>query len=126
MFIGAEPNTTWIPDSIAKDEHGYVLTGAELVQAGKWPLKNRAPCPLETSIPRLLAGGDVRSGSTKRVGFAVGDGSLAVAFTITSARSIKGVMGMNRVKRTKGHSHLAFTRSSSHPYRPFRRRRNGG
>jgi thioredoxin reductase (NADPH) len=81
VFIGAEPNTSWIPNSVAKDDHGYILTGAELVQAGKWPLKNRAPCPLETSIPRLLAGGDVRAGSTKRVGFAVGDGSLAVTCT---------------------------------------------
>jgi thioredoxin reductase (NADPH) len=38
----------------------------------------RDPTPLETSLPRVLAGGDVRAGSTKRVGFAVGDGSLAV------------------------------------------------
>jgi thioredoxin reductase (NADPH) len=54
-----------------------VLTGAEAARSGKWPL-DREPGPLETSVPRLLAGGDLRAGSTKRVGFAVGDGSLAV------------------------------------------------
>jgi len=42
------------------------------------PLKDREPCPLETTVPAILAAGDIRAGSTKRVGFAVGDGSLAV------------------------------------------------
>jgi thioredoxin reductase (NADPH) len=78
VFIGAEPYTAWLPDSIARDSQGYLLTGAEAKASGKWPLSNREPCPLETSLPRVLAGGDVRLGSTKRVGFAVGDGSLAV------------------------------------------------
>ena len=78
VFIGAEPRSSWLPADVARDERGYVLTGADVVRAGKWPLKHRDPCPLETSVPRLLAGGDLRSGSTKRVGFAVGDGSLAV------------------------------------------------
>jgi thioredoxin reductase (NADPH) len=77
VFIGAEPFTQWLPDSIARDENGFLLTGAEAKQSGLWPL-TRLPCPLETTLPGVLAAGDIRSGSTKRVGFAVGDGSLAV------------------------------------------------
>ncbi len=78
VFIGAEPAAKWIPDEVARDDKGYVLTGATLMQANRWPLKDREPCPLETSIPGILAAGDLRAGSTKRVGFAVGDGSMAV------------------------------------------------
>lgn len=78
VFIGAEPHADWLPKEVARDERGYVLTGTDAERSGKWPLKNREPCPLETTVPRLLAGGDIRAGSTKRVGFAVGDGSLAV------------------------------------------------
>ncbi len=77
VFIGAEPPTQWLPDQIARDAQGYLLTGADARASGKWKL-DREPCPLETSMPRVLAAGDVRAGSTKRVGFAVGDGSLAV------------------------------------------------
>ena len=78
VFIGAEPGCNWLPESVARDQLGYVLTGADALATGKWPLKNREPCPLETTLPGILAAGDVRAGSTKRVGFAVGDGSLAV------------------------------------------------
>ncbi|MGC4033765.1 MAG: NAD(P)/FAD-dependent oxidoreductase [Tepidisphaeraceae bacterium] len=78
VFIGAEPHADWLPKEVARDKLGYVLTGSDMVQAGHWPLQHRSPCPLETSVPGILAGGDLRSGSTKRVGFAVGDGSLAV------------------------------------------------
>jgi thioredoxin reductase (NADPH) len=78
VFIGAEPHTDWLPDVVLRDPQGYVFTGTDVARSGKWPLKDREPCPLETSLPRLLVGGDLRSGSTKRVGFAVGDGSLAV------------------------------------------------
>jgi thioredoxin reductase (NADPH) len=78
VFIGAEPGATWLPEAVQRDEKGFVLTGCEAVSSGKWPLKHRDPCPLETTMPGLLAAGDIRSGSTKRVGFAVGDGSLAV------------------------------------------------
>ena len=60
-----------------RDDHGYVLTGVDAMRSGHWPV-GRDPLPLETTVPGLLAAGDIRSGSTKRVGFAVGDGSLAV------------------------------------------------
>jgi thioredoxin reductase (NADPH) len=78
VFIGAEPQSDWIPADVARDALRYVLTGTDAVKSGKWPLKERDPCPLESTLPRLLIGGDLRAGSTKRVGFAVGDGSLAV------------------------------------------------
>jgi len=81
VFIGAEPHGSWLPASMARDELGYLQTGSDVVKSGHWPLKDRDPCPLETSLPRVLAGGDVRAGSTKRVGFAVGDGSFAVTCT---------------------------------------------
>ena len=78
VFIGAEPGATWLPDTVARDKLGYILTGVDALRSGKWPLTDREPCPLETTLPGILAAGDVRAGSTKRVGFAVGDGSLAV------------------------------------------------
>lgn len=77
VFIGAEPQAKWLGD-VARDSLGYLLTGGDVASAGKWNLTDRPPCPLETSLPRVLAAGDIRAGSTKRVGFAVGDGALAV------------------------------------------------
>jgi thioredoxin reductase (NADPH) len=78
VFVGADPVAGWLPSGLARDDHGYVLTGSDALRSGLWPLTGRDPCPLETSLPGVLAAGDVRAGSTKRVGFAVGDGSLAV------------------------------------------------
>jgi thioredoxin reductase (NADPH) len=78
VFIGAEPSAEWLPTEIARDDKGYILTGTEVAQSGLWPCRHREPCPLETTIPGVLAAGDIRAGTTKRVGFAVGDGSLAV------------------------------------------------
>jgi thioredoxin reductase (NADPH) len=79
VFIGAEPCGDWLPEDIGRDDQGFILTGSGASKSGKWPLADREPCPLETTIPRILAVGDVRSGSTKRVGFAVGDGAQSVA-----------------------------------------------
>jgi thioredoxin reductase (NADPH) len=79
VFIGADPCVDWLPDQIGKDEKGFILTGPEALKSGKWPLKDREPCPLETTVPGILAAGDVRSGTTKRVGFAVGDGAQSIA-----------------------------------------------
>ncbi len=77
VFIGAEPHSRWLPGEVARDASGYVLTGPDVLRSGKWTL-DREPMPLETSVPGILVGGDLRSGGTKRVGFAVGDGSMAV------------------------------------------------
>ena len=78
-----------LPTTIARDNLGYILTGTDALQSGRWPLKDREPCPLETTVPGILAAGDIRAGSTKRVGFAVGDGSLAVTCVhkLTAIRS---------------------------------------
>ena len=78
VFIGAEPAAQWLPSEIGRDADGYLLAGTDTIRSGLWPRPDRDPCPLETTIPGVLAAGDIRSGSTKRVGFAVGDGSLAV------------------------------------------------
>ena len=89
VFIGAEPGGAWLPNTIVRDKLGYILTGIDALQSGHWPLKHREPCPLETTVPGILAAGDIRAGSTKRVGFAIGDGSLAVTCVhkLTAIRS---------------------------------------
>jgi len=79
IFIGADADTGWLPEEIALDARGYVLTGADVRTSGRWPL-DRDPYLLETSVPGIFACGDVRSSPIKRVAAAVGDGSMAVAF----------------------------------------------
>ena len=80
-FIGAQPFTDWLPDTVARDPGGFVLTGTELSPGGKvpenWPL-DRAPYLLESSLPGVFVAGDVRAQSVKRVASAVGEGALAV------------------------------------------------
>jgi thioredoxin reductase (NADPH) len=78
VFIGAQPRTQWLPPSIAVDAKGFILTGADAAHSGRWPLTDREPCAVETTCPGVFAAGDVRSNTTKRVAFAVGDGALAV------------------------------------------------
>ncbi len=78
VFIGAEPRTKWLPPSVAVDSKGFILTGADAAHSGNWPLENREPCTVESTCPGVFAAGDVRSKTTKRVAFAVGDGALAV------------------------------------------------
>ena len=78
VFIGAQPRTDWLPPSVAVDSKGFILTGADAAKSGRWPLTDREPCTVETTCPGVFAAGDVRSGTTKRVAFAVGDGALAV------------------------------------------------
>ena len=78
IFIGAKPYTDWLPESVKRDDKGFILTGAALRDDPLWTL-DRDPCELETTCPGIMAAGDARAGTTKRCGFAVGDGSLAVA-----------------------------------------------
>ncbi len=70
LFLGARPCTGWLGDTVARDEHGFILTGAGA----------QADHLLETSVPGVFAAGDVRSGSTKRCATAVGEGAMAVQF----------------------------------------------
>lgn len=76
LFVGADPETRWLEGcQVAVDKHGFVLTGAAVgtVAAGF------QPAALETSVAGVFAVGDVRSGSVKRVGGAIGEGAAAVA-----------------------------------------------
>lgn len=76
VLIGARPQTEWLPDGIARDEFGFLVTGED-VTGEDWPLERR-PLSLETSMPFVFAAGDVRHGSTKRVAAAAGEGSIAI------------------------------------------------
>jgi thioredoxin reductase (NADPH) len=77
LAIGAHPRTDWLPEAIARDDEGFLLTGADVPPTESWPLE-RDPFPLETSLPGVLAVGDARHGSVKRVASAVGEGSVAI------------------------------------------------
>jgi thioredoxin reductase (NADPH) len=81
VFIGADAQTEWLPEQIARDQRGYVLTGSDVVKAGRWTQPQRDPFLLETSVPGVFACGDVRLSPVKRVASAVGEGSMAIAFT---------------------------------------------
>ncbi|MFF0218947.1 FAD-dependent oxidoreductase [Streptomyces vinaceus] len=82
-FIGARPHTDWLAGVVERDEYGFVLTGSDLIANGgelpaEWSLE-RAPYPLETSVPGVFAAGDVRAHSVKRVASGVGEGAMAVS-----------------------------------------------
>ena len=80
VLIGGEPRTQWLPAAIQLDG-GYILTGRDAARGSAhpspWPL-DRAPLPLETSVPGVFAAGDARFRSMKRVAAAVGDGATAI------------------------------------------------
>ncbi len=81
IFIGSRPRSDLVENIVQVDEEGYILSGPDLLRAGKRPKgwkAERDPFLLETSIPGIFAAGDVRHGSTKRVASAVGEGSSAV------------------------------------------------
>ena len=83
IMTGADPNTRWLDGCIILDDKGFIKTGldlsAESLNAARWPLM-RQPYLFETSLPGILAVGDVRGGSIKRVASAVGEGSIAISF----------------------------------------------
>jgi len=80
VLIGGEPRTSWLPPDVERDG-GYVLTGRDVMlhaaSRERWRLE-RAPLPLETSLPGVFAAGDVRYRSIKRVASAVGDGATVI------------------------------------------------
>src|SRR5271167_2027125 len=77
IFIGASPRTEWLDGVLARDDHGFLLTGPDLRNVCGWAL-DRPPHHLETSVPGVFVAGDVRSESAKRVAAAVGEGAMAV------------------------------------------------
>ena len=81
IFIGAEPRTDWLGETVARDERGFVFTGPDLLANGSRPKgwdRDRDPFYLECSVPGIFAAGDVRANSVKRVASAVGEGAMAV------------------------------------------------
>jgi thioredoxin reductase (NADPH) len=83
VFIGGSPSTSWLPDTVALDAGGYIVTGAEARYPSGAGVESAGedvgpPLLLETSLPGIFAAGDVRSGSVKRVASAVGEGAMAV------------------------------------------------
>jgi thioredoxin reductase (NADPH) len=106
IFIGAAPSTAWLGDIVALDPHGFVRTGDDAMRArgdphasGTWQAS-----ALETSEPGVFAVGDVRSGSTKRVAAAVGEGAMAIRLAFDrlrlfiSRRNCHGGNGIYRVR----------------------------
>jgi thioredoxin reductase (NADPH) len=109
IFIGAVPHTEWLGDAVARDDHGFILSGLDALTAatadpargapkrrstiaarrvsGRMALRVsrdsvalHVPSLLETSMPGVFVAGDVRAGSIKRVASAVGEGSMAVMY----------------------------------------------
>ncbi|HXR61088.1 MAG TPA: FAD-dependent oxidoreductase [Solirubrobacterales bacterium] len=80
LFLGASPCTEWLGDTVSRDEDGFVLTGSDAGVEGL----------LETTVPRVYAAGDVRSGSIKRCATAVGEGAAVVRFVHDHLGSTKG------------------------------------
>lgn len=83
IYIGTNPGTGWLNDTVLKDENGFVLTGSELVKQKSfhtfWKLE-REPFMPETSVPGIFASGDVRSTALTGISSAVGEGAMAIRF----------------------------------------------
>jgi thioredoxin reductase (NADPH) len=92
IMIGGEPHTQWLPDEIARDSGGYLITDRDLLAQpeGHWNY-DREPLTLETSMPGVFAAGDVRQGSIKRVASAVGEGATVVRLVHEHLREDKPV-----------------------------------
>ncbi|MGH9935779.1 MAG: fused response regulator/thioredoxin-disulfide reductase, partial [Blastocatellia bacterium] len=80
------PHTDWLAGKLERDEHGFILSGPDLLRDGRklpnswgWTIE-RDPFLLETSVPGVFVAGDVRRGSVKRVASSVGEGAIAVQF----------------------------------------------
>jgi thioredoxin reductase (NADPH) len=82
LFLGALPCTEWLGDVVARDDKGFILTGAAV----------GSDLLLETSLPGVFAAGDVRSGSTKRCATAVGEGAMAVQFVHSRLAAVAQVL----------------------------------
>ena len=98
VLIGAAPHTDWLDRTVARDEHGFLLTDRDLVHTPRWPLE-RHPFPFETSLPGVFAAGDVRSGSSKRLATAVGEGSAV----ITSVHEHLATRGLDLHRHAHAH-----------------------
>jgi thioredoxin reductase len=79
VLIGSRPRTDWLGETLMRDRWGFILTGPDVLAdvATRWPLL-RPPTQHEASLPGVFAAGDVRRGSVKRVGSAVGEGAVTI------------------------------------------------
>ena len=79
IWIGATPRTEWLENTLVRDRQGFIVTGRDLRRDSLdgWP-DDRWPMHLESSMAGVFVAGDVRHGSAKRVGSAVGEGAMAV------------------------------------------------
>jgi thioredoxin reductase (NADPH) len=74
LFVGADPATNWLEGcGVVVDKAGFVVTGPSCGRTLGRPVSI-----LESSVPGVFAVGDVRSGSVKRVGGAIGEGAQVV------------------------------------------------
>jgi thioredoxin reductase (NADPH) len=81
IFIGQAPRTAMVAGLVEMDDKGFVLTGPDLLVAGRHPAGwnlARDPYFYETSVPGIFAAGDARHGSGKRVAAAAGEGAATV------------------------------------------------
>jgi thioredoxin reductase (NADPH) len=89
LMTGAQPNTHWLQGCVAPDAYGFVKTGADLredeLAEARWSLP-RPPYLIETSVRAVIAAGDVRAASVKRIASAVGEGSICVQFVHQALR----------------------------------------
>jgi thioredoxin reductase len=79
VLIGSQPRTEWLGETLMRDEEGFILTGQDVLSGvgTSWPLL-RPPSLHEASLPGVFAAGDVRRGSVKRIGSAVGEGAVTI------------------------------------------------
>jgi thioredoxin reductase (NADPH) len=78
-MTGAKPNTDWLQGCLQLDAKGFILTGDQASPEARAGIGVGSKSEYETSLPRVFAVGDVRSGSTKRVAAAVGEGSSCIS-----------------------------------------------
>jgi thioredoxin reductase (NADPH) len=94
IFIGATPQTDWLGPELARDEHGFVLSGYDYMEdcerPAEWPLE-RSPYGLETSVPGVFVAGDVRKGSVKRLTAAAGEGAMAASMIYEYCQQFAGI-----------------------------------
>src|SRR3982075_1633935 len=115
LYIGADPATTWLKDSgVSLDNKNFILTGSD-VPSNVRPSSNGSerPLPLETSVRGVFASGDVRSGSVKRVGAAIGEGAVGGAELHVGLANGRGSFaGEARTSRERGVAKLPETTNS--------------
>jgi thioredoxin reductase (NADPH) len=99
VLIGAEPNTRWLGGAVRLDARGFIGTGA----ADAFENSRYA-----TNVAGIYAVGDVRSGSTKRVASAVGEGSVVIA-------DVHRYLSAHEHVEAESHSVLAALQASHHP-----------